>query len=133
MVQLVARMTAVRGALQDHLEDNPVIYSGVAALLDFTAQICRKLKSTVLGAGSGDLQMLLVQVCNGVHWQAHHQYRPGPQALINGLLAGSRPATARSGHRKAFHADQLRGQDQTDEWVSIPHCVSRESSNGPDL
>lgn len=62
MVQLVARLTAVRGALQDHLEDNPVIYSGVAALLDFTAQICRKLKSTVLGAGSGALQVLLVQV-----------------------------------------------------------------------
>lgn len=62
LVQLVARLTAVRGALQDHLEDNPVIYSGVAALLDFTAQICRRLKETVLGAGSGALQSLLVQV-----------------------------------------------------------------------
>jgi hypothetical protein len=61
-VQLVARLTAVRGALQDHLEDNPVIFSGIAALLDFVDQICRKLKATVLGAGSGPLQELLVQV-----------------------------------------------------------------------
>jgi hypothetical protein len=61
-VQLVARLTAVRGALQDHLEDNPIIFSGVAALLDFVDRICLGLKNTVLGAGSGPLQDLLIKV-----------------------------------------------------------------------
>lgn len=75
VVQLVARLTAVRGALQDHLEDNPIVFSGVAALLDFVDQICRKLKATVLGAGSGPLQELLVQVCPNIfpHDSDYHE------------------------------------------------------------
>jgi hypothetical protein len=61
-VQVVARLTAVRGSLQDHLEDNPVIYQGVPALLNFLGEICKGLKGRVLGAGSGPLQDLLVRV-----------------------------------------------------------------------
>ena len=91
LVQLVARLTAVRGALQDHLEDNPVIYTGVAALLDFTAQICRKLKDTVLGAGSGALQALLVQV--RLLWKLWVCLNFKPELkLPQRLHAGGRPA-----------------------------------------
>eukprot|EP00892_Ulva_mutabilis_P006763 jgi/Ulvmu1/4459/UM002_0184.1 len=59
--ELVTRLTAVRGALQDHLEDNPLVFEGVAAVLHFVSQICKKLKETILGEGSGPLQELLVQ------------------------------------------------------------------------
>lgn len=62
-MQLVTRLTAVRGALQDHLEDHPLVFEGVAAVLHFVSQICKKLKATILGEGSGPLQELLVQVC----------------------------------------------------------------------
>ena len=61
--QLVTRLTAVRGALQDHLQDHPLVFEGVAAVLHFVSQICKKLKTTILGEGSGPLQVLLVQVC----------------------------------------------------------------------
>jgi hypothetical protein len=60
-LQLVARLGAVRGALQDHLEDNSIVYHGVPALLNFIAEICHGLKSRILGAGSGPLQELLVK------------------------------------------------------------------------
>ena len=58
----MARLTAVRGALQDHLEDNAIVYEGLPALLNFIAQICNGLKERILGSGSGPLQDLLVKV-----------------------------------------------------------------------
>ena len=57
----MARLVAVRGALQDHLEENPVIHKGLPALLNFAAQICKGLKQRVEGSGSGPLQDLLVK------------------------------------------------------------------------
>lgn len=39
-----------------------MVFEGVAAVLHFVSQICKKLKATILGEGSGPLQELLVQV-----------------------------------------------------------------------
>lgn len=61
-VQLIIRLTAVRGSLLDHLDEHQILYEGVPAALDFVDQICQKIKAFILGEGSGPLQNILVLV-----------------------------------------------------------------------
>jgi hypothetical protein len=77
-VQLIIRLTAVRGALLDHLDENLILYEGVPAALDFVDRICQKIKGYILGEGSGPLQNILVLVRSCYLDTVLHRFRHSP-------------------------------------------------------